>query len=280
MPKTIYLCAISNISSGSCAEDCSFCTQSARFKADIDVYRQKDKQEILKEAKNAYKNGAIGFCLVTSGKGLDDKKLRFVCESSEYIKKHIPDLNLIACNGLASKEDMQILKDHGISSYNHNLESSKAYYKKICTTHSWDERYQTCLNAKEIGLELCCGGIFGMGESDEDRYSLVKSIASLSPRSVAINFFHPNSALSLSKNITVDEALFWIREISQNINEAMIMVAGGRELTFGDRQAEIFEAGANSIVIGNYLTTKGNSAQNDLDMLSKLGLKVATSCDK
>jgi biotin synthase len=278
--KEVYLCAICNISSGSCSEDCSFCTQSAKYNADIDLYKHKSLDLILKEAKSAHESGAIGFCLVTSGKGMDDKKLRFVCQSSEHIKKALPDLNLIACNGLASKDDMRILKDHGISSYNHNLESSKSYYEKICSTHRWEDRYQTCLNAKEVGLDLCCGGIFGMGEDEDDRYSLVESIKSLEPISVAMNFFHPNSALPLQKSLNLDESLFWIQYMRKNLDKAMIMVAGGREITFGDRVGEIFKMGANSMVIGNYLTTSGNSAKSDLRMLKDLGLKVAKNCGK
>jgi biotin synthase len=278
--KEIYLCAICNISSGSCSEDCSFCTQSAKYNADIDLYKQKSLDLILNEAKSAYESGAIGFCLVTSGKGMDDKKLRFVCESSQYIKKSLPDLNLIACNGLASKDDLRVLKDHGITSYNHNLESSKSYYEKICSTHKWDDRYQTCLNVKEVGLDLCCGGIFGMGEDEDDRYSLVESIKSLEPTSVAMNFFHPNRALPLKKTLNLEESLFWIKYMRKNLDKAMIMVAGGREITFGDRVGEIFKLGANSIVIGNYLTTRGESVENDLRMLKDLGLKVAKNCGK
>ncbi len=275
----IYLCAISNISSGSCSEDCAFCTQSSKYKAQIDLYKYKDIKQIVHEAKEAKKNRALGFCLVTAGRGLDDKRLKFVCEVSEAIKKEVDGLNLIACNGIASKKQLQILKDHGISSYNHNLESSKSYYQKICSTHDWKSRYETCQHVQAVGLDLCCGGIFGMGESKEDRLDLVASIKSLAPRSVALNFFHPNSALPLYKNIDTDEALYWIRYIKEQLSDAMIMVAGGREVTFQERVAEIFEAGCNSIVIGDYLTTKGEEPNRDLLMLEELGLEVAVSCE-
>ena len=278
--KEIYLCSICNVSSGACSEDCAFCTQSVKYDTGVDVYRYKSIDLVLKEAQFAKKSGAIGFCLVTAGRGIDKKSLEYICELSFHLKKELPDLNLIVCNGIASIEELKELKKSGIRSYNHNLESSKEYYKKICTTHDWDDRYQTCLNVKEVGLELCCGGIFGMGESHEDRLSFVESIKSLSPASVAINFFHPNPSLYLEKNITLDDALFWIKYVRQNLPEAMVMVAGGREITFKDRVGEIFEMGANSIVIGNYLTTKGELVDRDLKMLKDLGLEVAKSCNE
>jgi len=278
--KEIYLCSICNVSSGACSEDCAFCTQSVKYDTDIEVYRYKSIDLILKEAHFAKKSGAIGFCLVTAGKGIDKKSLDYICELSFHLNKELPDLNLIACNGIASIEDLKELKKSGIRSYNHNLESSKEYYKKICSTHDWDDRYQTCLNVKEVGLDLCCGGIFGMGESYDDRLSLVESIKSLSPASVAINFFHPNPSLYLEKNITLDEALFWIKYVRENLPRSMVMVAGGREITFKDRVGEIFEMGANSIVIGNYLTTRGELVDRDLKMLKDLGLEVAKNCNE
>ena len=281
MPKSpIFLCAISNISSGSCNEDCSFCTQSVRYGADINRYKEKPIAQIVEEAKAAAENQAIGFCLVTAGKGITDNTLRFVCEAAEAVKKEVPDLNIIACNGLATKKDLQILKEHGVGSYNHNLEASEAYYKQICTTHTWTERYETCMNVKEVGLNLCSGGIFGMGESEEDRDSLLTSIKEIDPVSIAMNFFHPNSALPLQKSLNQEEAFSWIRKMRHIMPTKRIMIAGGREITFKERQSEIFEAGANAIVVGDYLTTEGNAASKDIEMLESLGLKVAQSCDE
>ncbi len=274
----IFLCAISNISSGSCSEDCAFCTQSAHYKANIEIYKEKPVKKIVDEAKRARENRAVGFCLVTSGKELDESRLRFVCKSAEAVKKAVPDLHLIACNGIATKERLLVLKDSGIDSYNHNLESSRAYYEKICTTHDWDARYQTCLDVKEVGLELCSGGIWGMGESEEDRYALLNSIKELEPSSVAMNFYHPNPALPLEKNISPKEALFWISKMRESLPESMVMVAGGREVTFGENQADIFKAGANAIVIGDYLTTKGQEANKDILMLESLGFEVVQKC--
>lgn len=277
MNKEIFLCSICNINSGTCNEDCKFCSQSVRYKADIDRYKQKDIELILKEARTAEQNGALGFCLVTADKGLNEKTLSFVCSIAEILTKEVPKLRLIACNGTATLEQLLTLKKAGIKAYNHNLETSKEFYPQICTTHSWDERYETCKNVNEAGLVLISGGIFGLGESQQDRVSMLESLKSLNPTSVPINFYHHNEALELRPNpLSVDEALSLVKLTREMIHDAeRIMIAGGRELMFGQRQNEIFSHGANSIVIGNYLTTSGREMSKDLDMLRSLGLKIA-----
>jgi biotin synthase len=249
-----------------------------RYKADIERYKQKPIEDIQKEALAAQENGALGFCLVTADKGLTDKTLEFVCEVAEAVQKVAPKLRLIACNGTATLKQLKTLKSAGVKAYNHNLETSEAFYPQICTTHPWSERYETCQNVNEAGMVLISGGIFGLGESQEDRVSMLESLASLNPTSVPINFYHHNPALQLSPNpLEVEEALELIRLTRTMLPDAQrIMVAGGRELMFGERQGEIFEAGANSIVIGNYLTTAGRDMHKDLEMLASLGLEVAS----
>lgn len=281
MSEKIFLCSICNINSGTCLEDCKFCSQSVRYKADIERYKQKDMQLIKEEAINARDNGALGFCLVTADKGLNDKTLAFVCAVAKEVQSIAPELRLIACNGTASVEQLLVLKEAGIKAYNHNLETSESFYKEICTTHPWSERYETCQNVNEAGLVLITGGIFGLGETQEDRVSMLNSLATLNPTSVPINFYHHNEALELSPNsLEVDEALALIKLTRETLpNAERIMVAGGRELMFGERQAEIFEAGANSIVIGNYLTTAGRAMNKDLEMLKKLSLDIAKKVD-
>lgn len=281
MSDKIFLCSISNINSGTCDEDCKFCSQSVRYKADIERYKRKPVSHIIEEAKTVEAVGALGFCLVTAHKGLDDKTLEFVCEVAHAVTKAAPKLRLIACNGTAKREQLLTLKKAGIKAYNHNLESSREFYPSICTTHSWDERYETCENINSAGLKLISGGIFGMGESRQDRISMLKSLSTLNPVSVPINFYHHNPALELKPNpLTVDEALELITLTRNTLSGAQrIMVAGGRELMFGSRQSEIFKAGANSIVIGNYLTTRGRSTDSDLEMLKTLGLEIAQNTD-
>lgn len=276
--QKIFLCSISNINSGTCNEDCKFCSQSVRYRAKIERYVRKPIPVIVEEARALERLGALGFCLVTAQKGLDEKTLEFVCEVAKAVKAEVPRLRLIACNGTATLEQLQELKHAGISAYNHNLETSEAFYPQICTTHPWSERYETCEAVRRAGLNLICGGIFGLGESDQDRLEMLESIRSLQPVSVPLNFYHPNPALPLNPpKLDVDEALELIR-LSRRVlsNVDRIMIAGGREITFGARQEEIFEAGANSIVIGNYLTTLGRDAHEDLGMLRRLGFVVAT----
>ncbi|PHQ65276.1 MAG: biotin synthase BioB [Sulfurimonas sp.] len=277
MSKEIFLCSICNINSGTCNEDCKFCSQSVRYKADIERYKQKDMEDILKEATAARNNGALGFCLVTADKGLNDKTLDFVCSIAKVLTKKVPQLRLIACNGTASIEQLLTLKEAGIKAYNHNLETSKEFYPQICTTHSWEERYETCQNVNDAGLVLISGGIFGLGETHSDRVSMLKALNSLNPTSVPINFYHHNEALELEPNsLDIEEAFSLIKLTRDTIPDAdRIMIAGGRELMFGERQNEIFKYGANSIVIGNYLTTSGRVMSKDLDMLQSLNLKVA-----
>jgi biotin synthase len=273
----IFLCAICNVESGTCNEDCKFCTQSVRYKADIQRYTLKTIEQILKEAKAARENGAVGFCLVTAGLGLNDKKTKFIAKAARAIKEADLGLRLIACNGTASVEQLKELKAAGVDNYNHNLETSREFYPTICTTHPWDDRYQTCLNVKEAGLQLVCGGIFGMGETQEDRISMIKSIASLNPMNVPLNFFHPNEALPIVENTITREEAFDLVELSRKMipNAHKIMVAGGRELMFGEEQYEIFNRGANAFVIGDYLTTAGKTPKDDVDALEALGFKIA-----
>ncbi len=277
MSQSIFLCAISNINSGTCNEDCKFCSQSVKYKADIERYIQKPIDTIVKEAKAARASGALGFCLVTANKGIDTKVLDFVCNVAKAVSSAVPELRLIACNGTASVQQLLTLKEAGIKAYNHNLETAESFYPEVCTTHPWSERYETCENVTKAGLTLITGGIFGMGESQEQRISMLESLKSLNPTSVPLNFYHHNPALPLQPNpLTTDEALELITLARSIIKDAdRIMVAGGRELMFGTRQEEIFAAGANSIVIGNYLTTQGRDKSSDLEMLKSLGFEVA-----
>lgn len=274
--KKIFLCSICNINSGTCNEDCKFCSQSVKYKADIERYIHKPIEQIVHEAKTLEALGALGFCLVTAQKGLNDKTLEFVCEVASTLKREVPRLRLIACNGTASVEQLRELQRSGIVAYNHNLETSREFYPYVCTTHPWEERFETCENVNRVGLNLISGGIFGMGETREDRLSMLYSLKELNPVSVPLNFYHHNPALPLSpSSLSIDEALDLIR-LSRTVlkDTDRIMIAGGREVTFKERQDEIFEAGANSIVIGNYLTTAGRDAHSDLLMLKTLGYSI------
>lgn len=276
----IMLCAICNVSSGGCSEDCAYCTQSAKWGADIKKYRQKSIADILNEAKIAKNNHALGFCLVTAGEGLDEKKLDFICEAAHTISREVPELMLIACNGIASFEALSELKKAGIFSYNHNLETSKEFFPKICSTHTWEARFETNLNAKRAGLMLCCGGIYGLGESEDDRKSFRRSLGELEPFTSPINFFISNPALPINPpRLSADEALKIIRESSSELPDVRFMVAGGREHILGSRQYEVLENGASAIVIGDYLTTAGEVPSKAIVQLKALGFEFLDKCE-
>lgn len=279
MKKQILLCAISNVQSGNCAEDCAFCAQSARYKTGVEAFKFKEPKTVIEEAKKARSAGAVGFCLVTSGFGLDDKKTEYLASLASSVKKEVDGLFLIASAGIANTDALSTLKSAGIDSYNHNLETSKEFYPGICTTHSWDERYTTCENARSAGLMLCTGGIFGLGESEADRASLLASLKSLNPMSSPLNFYHPNPALPIKEcSVNADEALNIIRQAKKELTNTVIMVAGGREHVFGDRQVEIFDAGCDSVIVGDYLTTCGQEPTSDYELLKKAGLEALTEC--
>lgn len=192
------------------------------------------------------------------------------------MKKENLGLILIACNGTASVEQLETLKQAGIDAYNHNLETAQDFYSQIVTTHTWEERYETCKNVKKVGLRLICGGIFGLGETQEQRVSMLESIASLEPMNVPLNFFHPNEALPIVKNSVSRQEAFELIELARKMvpSAKKIMVAGGRELMFADEQYKIFEKGANAFVIGDYLTTAGRTPADDIAELEKLGFSI------
>jgi biotin synthase len=281
MRREIFLCAINNLLSGMCGEDCRFCSQSFRYRAKIERYGFKKVSVVVKEAKVAKSNGAVGYCLVTSGKSLSEDKLEYISSLAYQLKRELVGLKLIACCGTASREYLKELKKSGIDSYNHNLETSKEYYPQICSTHNWSERYQTCENIKSVGLSLCSGGIFGMGENQEDRESFIESLLSLKPDSIPINFYIPNPSLPIKeRSIDRDVAIKLLKSIRSLIDDkTILMVAGGRESIFGGAERVMFEVGVNSIVIGNYLTTEGVTPDYDRELIKSLGYGVVSVAD-
>lgn len=273
--KKIFLCSISNVTSGACKEDCAYCTQSIKYNTNIAVYKNKPEEKVLQEAKRLAKLGASGFCLVTSGLGLDSNKCDYIAKLASSIKAELPKMLLIACCGKADIESLKYLKANGIDSYNHNLETARSYFEHICTTHSFDSRFETCQNVLSAGLKLCSGGIFGLGENVNQRIEFLKSLKELNPHSSPINFFIPNKALPIKEQvISRDEALECIILAREILCDSILMLAGGREVVFGENQKEIFDYGIDSIVLGDYLTTNGEVPNKDLLMLQEYNLKI------
>ncbi|MBZ7986590.1 biotin synthase [Campylobacter canadensis] len=280
----IFLCSICNVKSGNCNEDCAYCTQSKHYNTNINSYDYKSIEQIVNEAKLASKAGALGFCLVTSGRGfsgdgIDGVKINFIARAASEIKASGLHLHLIACNGRASFKQLAFLKENGIDSYNHNLETAKSYFPKICSTHTYEERYETNQNAINAGLGICCGGIFGLGESNEQRIELLEALKTLNPHTSTINFYIKNDALPIkTKQIDKEEAIAIIKKAKELLPNTRLMAAGGRELVFKDDFKSMFLAGINSIVLGDYLTTKGNDKTSDIELIQQAGYKIATSC--
>jgi biotin synthase len=268
--KEIFLCAINNILSGTCNEDCKFCTQSVRYHADIERYTYKTIDQIVNEAKIAKANGALGYCLVTAGKGLDEKKTAFVADAAAQIKEEVKDLNLIACNGTATRDQLLYLKEHGVDSYNHNLETSRSFFKHICTTHDYDRAVATVKTAKAAGLYVCSGGIMGLGESWAQRVELALTLRELEVDSIPLNFLVPVSGTPLAdeSGLTPYQALLTIAMFRFVCPTVDIRICGGRQRTFGDFQSLVLAAGANGLMVGNYLTTSGRQWSDDQRMLA------------
>lgn len=275
MAKKVFLCSISNVSSGACGEDCAYCHQSIKYGRNAQIYKYKPKDEVLSEAISLAKFGASGFCLVTSGLKIDSKKCDYIAQIASEIKKRLPRMLVIACCGIANRDELMFLKKNGVDSYNHNLETAESYFGRICTTHSFEARFRTCESALSVGLKLCSGGIYGLGESLTQRIEFLRALQSLNPHSSPINFYIPHKNLPLKNEIiSKDEALETIILAREMLGDSILMLAGGREIVFGSEQREIFKYGIDAIVLGDYLATSGDAPKKDIAMLESYNLKI------
>ena len=273
--NVVDLCSIVNAKSGMCGEDCAFCAQSRVSSADIKRYSLISPESIIAAAETAKQNGARRFGIVTSGRGVAPKELQKICEAAAEIREKVGiEVDLLA--GIIEKKEAEMLREAGISHYNHNLETSPEFFPRLCTTHSFDERLTTLRILKEEGIELCCGGIFGVGETDRDRVELAFLLKGIGVKSIPVNFLHPIPGTPL-ENLPTLSPSFALRIISafRLINpSATIRVCGGRERVLGEFQRLIFRAGANATMVGNYLTTTGNHPEEDHKMIAEAGMKV------
>ena len=273
--KKVNLCSIVNAKSGKCPEDCSFCAQSAHFKTDIQEFPFLEEEKILQRANDSKKLGAHEFSIVTSGKGVKGDEFKRVTEAIAGIKANN---SIIRCASLGTldTDTAKSLKEAGLQNYHHNLETSRSFFPNICSTHSYDENIETIKAAKKAGLFVFSGGIFGMGESWEQRIEMAFTLKELDVDSVPINFLNPIKGTELGNMPLMKpfEALMTIALFRFVLPKKEIVVCGGREVTLGDLQPFIFMAGASGILIGNYLTTKGRSPEQDLKMIEDLGLEI------
>ena len=273
--RKVELCAIINAKSGSCPGDCKFCAQSARYKTGAKVYPLLPVSQVLEKAKLAKKHKVKRFSLVTSGIKPSKKELKEIAKLVETLAKE--GVSVCASLGLLKKDEIAFLKDHGLSRLHCNLETSESFFPNICTTHSFKDKVKTILSAKAQGLSVCSGGIFGIGESWEDRLSLALSLRELDVDSIPVNFLIPIKGTPLEKMPLLKpfEALRIVALLRLILPEKDIRIAGGRLQVLKEFASWVFLAGANALMTGNYLTTSGNPFERDLEFLRMHELEVA-----
>jgi biotin synthase len=270
--RGIHLCTICNAKSGRCSEDCAFCSQSAFARTDAPVYPLLSKVGLQEGARAAQRQPINRFAWVTSGKRLPRQEV-------EALAAAISELNgngngYCASLGTLGVDDLAILKSAGLSRYHHNLEASRSFYGRICTTHSYDERVATVRAAKSLGLSVCAGGIFGLGETDQQILELAIEIQDLDVNAVPINFLTPiqGTRLASQKALTPLRCLKIISLFRYVLPDKDLLICGGREHNLKEIHALVFHAGASGIMTGNYLTTTGRTLEKDLELLQSLGL--------
>jgi len=262
--RSLSLCSIINAKSGQCSEDCRFCTQSVHFKTDTPVYPLKTAEEIVAAARQAQKDGATHFSIVTSGRAITGRLLPAVADIIAAIRDQV-DIHVCASLGIATQQDLQTLKQAGLSRYHHNLETSREFFPSIVTTHTFEERLATIQAAQQAGLEVCAGGIIGLGESETDRISMAVTLAGLRVESVPINILIPlpGTPLAETKPLATQEILRAIALFRLILPDAALRLAAGRESALHDFLGSAFMAGADGMMIGGYLTQRGRSAAMD-----------------
>ena len=267
--------ALINAKKGKCQEDCSFCSQSAFYKTEIDTYKLLPPETIVQNAMLAKEDGVKSFCLVCAWRGPTEKDFEHI---STIIKKINEEVGIeVNCSLGFINQDMAIkLKKLGVKRYNHNLEAPRSFFSKICTTHSYDDRMQTNLIVKNAGLELCCGGIIGMGETRMQRLELGLDLAGLGPEECPINMLVPQKGtpLELQTRLSVSEILRTIAVFRFLMPRTILKIAGGREVYLANDQEKVLLGGANGIITGGYLTIGGNSPTDDFQMITKIGLEA------
>jgi biotin synthase len=270
----VTLHVIRNAKSGSCSENCSFCSQSALSESDIPLYPMQTVDELIEGAQKAHEMAATRFCIVTSGRGPSRKDLDQVCEAVRRIKQEIP-IQICTSLGLLTKEQAGQLKNSGVDRYNHNLESSERFYSSFCTSHCYSDRVATARMAKAAGMELCSGGLVGMGEALEDRVELAFALRELSADSIPVNFLNPRPGTPLEgrSRLTPADCLRTLAMFRFMNPDREIRVAGGRESCIGHMQVLSLYA-ANSLFTTGYLTTPGQGYEADMLMIDQAGFKV------
>lgn len=271
----VELEGILSAKTGGCPEDCSFCSQSSRFASPVKALPLLGDDEVLSAARETAQVGATEFCLVYAVRGPDERLVR-------HLERIVPlvaegtGLQVAVSAGILDDDQAARLAAAGTHRYNHNLETARSHFGNIVTTHSWEERFDTCRRVREHGMELCCGVLLGMGESADQRIELIGQLRDADPVEVPVNFLSPRPGTPLADRPLVGamEAIRWIALLRLGLPAVILRIAGGREVTLGDLQTMGMTAGINALIVGNYLTTLGRSPQEDLAMLEDLRMPI------
>ncbi|MFI5504682.1 biotin synthase [Corynebacterium kutscheri] len=266
---------IISLKTGGCPEDCHFCSQSGLFESPVRS-AWLDIAGLVEAAKQTQKSGATEFCIVAAVKGPDERLMSQVEQAAQAIKAEV-DIEVAASIGILTQEQVDRLKAVGIHRYNHNLETARSFFPHVVSTHTWESRRETLRMIAEAGIEVCSGGILGMGESLEQRAEFAAELAELDPQEVPMNFLDPRPGTPFADKevMATEDALRAVGAFRLALPHTILRFAGGRELTLGDLGTEQgLLGGINAVIVGNYLTTLGRPMEDDLDMLGKLRLPI------
>ena len=266
---------LNNIKKNACSEDCTFCGQSAFFDTGIETYQLPTPEEVVIKAKKAKEEGAESYCLVAAWKEPSSKDFTDVCKIITEINEKV-GISVECSLGFLTKEQAVKLKELKVKRYNHNLETAKSKFPEICTTHTYRDRLDTLEIAREAGLELCTGGIIGLGETREQRMEMTLELARIYPEEVTINILVavPGTPLELQANLPNSEITRIFSVVRFLLPESVIKISGGRETNLDDSGEKLLQSGANGIITQGYLTMDGNDAQKDRKMIEKIGLEA------
>ena len=261
---------------GGCPEDCGFCSQSARFDSPVKATPLLDTDEVVAAAEQTASSGASEFCIVLAVRGPDERVMRRLVELVPLVRRRT-GLNVAVSAGILDAGQARRLAEAGTHRYNHNLETARSFFPRVVTTHTWEERFDTCRLVRQAGMELCCGVLLGMGETDAHRLELLGQLRDVAPSEVPINFLNPRPGTPLAGRPLVEplEAIRWIALFRLGLPGVLLRYAGGREVTLRDLQSLGLTAGINALIVGNYLTTLGRTPEQDLQMLADLRMPVA-----
>ena len=273
-------CMLINIKNGRCSEDCKFCAQSNHYNTDIDIYPILSKDELKEKSNLILDSGFKRISYVASGRKISDKEFNVVSQALKELNEERDNFHVCVSLGLLTKDQINTLKELNVERIHNNLESSRDYFKNICTTHSYDEKLDTINMIDNENLMICSGGIFGMGESFEDRIDLALQLRDLGVKSIPINVLNPIKGTPVENNeILSNDEVCRLIAIFRFINpDAFIRMAGGRAL-LGDNGRKAFQSGSNAGIIGNMLTTDGVEIDEDLKLLDELGYELTYSID-